>query len=175
MGDGECLECHKPHAGKIKGLLKKTVKETCAGCHDDIPAKSAKVVHQPVGDGDCLACHNPHATDKKALVKKSAPALCWDCHDNFLEPAKFKHDVVEDCFGCHKPHSSAAGKLLKQDLLKVCAECHDAKDLKAVKGHAVAEGKSCVVCHDPHIGKDKFLLKVSPVDKAAGKEPAVAK
>ena len=44
---------------------------------------------------------------RKALVKKTAPALCWDCHDNFLEKAKFQHDVVEDCTGCHKPHQSA--------------------------------------------------------------------
>ena len=99
VSDGDCLACHNPHASKIKGLLKKSVKDTCADCHDDIPAKNAKVVHQPVSDGDCTACHNPHATDKKALVKKSAPALCWDCHDNFLEKAKFQHDVVEDCTG----------------------------------------------------------------------------
>jgi len=144
------------------------VKDLCAGCHDDIPAKNAKVVHQPVGDGDCVACHNPHATDQKALVKKSAPALCWDCHDNFLEQAKFKHDVVEDCAGCHKPHQSSEPALLVKNLLKLCGDCHDEKDLKAVKGHAEAAGKSCTACHDPHVGRDKFLLKAvreTPVSK----------
>ncbi|HUC85920.1 MAG TPA: cytochrome c3 family protein, partial [Candidatus Acidoferrales bacterium] len=159
------------HAGKIKGLLKKPVKETCADCHDDIPAKRAKDVHQPVGDGDCLACHNPHATDKKGLVKKSAPALCWDCHDNFLEKAKFQHDVVEDCTSCHKPHSSAENNLLAKNILQLCGDCHDDKDLKSVKAHAGNEGKSCVLCHDPHVGKDKFLLKAG----ASGKEAQAAK
>ena len=33
------------------------------------------------------------------------------------------------------------------------------KDLAAVKGHAGAEGQSCITCHDPHTGTDKFLLR----------------
>jgi predicted CXXCH cytochrome family protein len=126
-----------------------------------VPGKGAKDVHQPVSDGDCLACHNPHATDKKGLVKKSAPALCWDCHDNFLEQAKFQHDVVEDCTGCHKPHGSSENNLLAKNIAQLCGDCHDAKELKAVKAHAGNENKSCVVCHDPHVGKNKFLLKTA--------------
>jgi predicted CXXCH cytochrome family protein len=31
--------------------------------------------------------------------------------------------------------------------------------MQAVKGHAGAAGQSCVVCHDPHVGTDKFLLR----------------
>jgi len=146
-------------------LLKKPVKDTCASCHDDIPGKNAKVIHQPVGDGDCTACHNPHATNTKSLVKKTAPALCWDCHDNFLEKAKFKHDVVEDCTGCHKPHQSAEQALLAKNILKLCGDCHDDKDLKAVKGHAGSEGKACTVCHDPHTGTNAKLLKPSAAPK----------
>ena len=165
VGDGDCLECHTPHASKFKGLLKKSVKDTCASCHDDIPAKNAKDVHQPVGDGDCLACHNPHATDKKALVKKSTPALCWDCHDNFLEKAKFKHDVVEDCSACHRSHQSVEPNLLVKNILKLCSDCHDDKELKAVKAHAGTESKSCVACHDPHVGGNANLLKPAAVPK----------
>ena len=85
-----------------------------------------------------------------------------------MEKAKFQHDVVEDCLSCHKPHASAQTKLLAKDILKLCGDCHDDKDLKAVKGHAGAEGQACTVCHDPHVGKDKFLLK-------PGKETPVAK
>ena len=118
-----------------------------------------KSVHQPVDDGDCLACHNPHATNTKGLVKKTAPTLCWDCHDNFLEKAKFKHDVVEDCTSCHNPHQAKEASLLLKNVAKLCGDCHDDKDLQAVKGHAGAAGKSCTVCHDPHVGTDKNLLK----------------
>jgi len=91
--------------------------------------------------------------------------LCWDCHDNFLEKAKFKHDVVEDCTGCHKPHQSKENALLAKDILKLCGDCHEEKDLQAVKGHAGAEGKSCIACHDPHIGQNAKLLKPSAVPK----------
>ena len=124
-------------------------------------------VHQPVGDGDCLACHDPHASDRKALLKKSAPALCWDCHDNFLEKAKFTHDVVEDCTGCHNPHSTGEQSLMKKNIPALCFDCHDQKDIAAVKGHAGAEGKSCLACHDPHTGTDKFLLRGSGKKTAA--------
>jgi predicted CXXCH cytochrome family protein len=161
---GDCLDCHSPHATNFKGLLKKSVKDTCADCHDDLTKK--KFVHQPVGDGDCLECHSPHASKNKNLVKKTTPGLCWDCHDNFLEKAKFQHDVVEDCTSCHNPHQSAVDKLLTKDVIQLCGDCHDDKDLKAVKGHAGAEGKSCVVCHDPHVGTDKNLLKPSAKPKA---------
>ena len=61
--------------------------------------------------------------------------------------------------------------MLAKNILKLCGDCHDDKDLKAVKAHAGQEGKSCVACHDPHIGKDKFLLKAG----AAGKGAAVVK
>jgi len=91
--------------------------------------------------------------------------LCWECHDNFLEKAKFQHDVVEDCTSCHDPHQSSENFLLKEKVLQLCGECHDDKDLKADKGHAGFEGKSCTDCHDPHVGTDPNLLKPSAKPK----------
>jgi len=41
----------------------------------------------------------------------------------------------------------------------MCFDCHEDKDIKAVKAHLGALDKSCVVCHDPHVGADKNLLK----------------
>jgi predicted CXXCH cytochrome family protein len=49
--------------------------------------------------------------------------------------------------------------------LQVCTDCHDPKDLKADKGHVGAEGKSCILCHDPHVGTDPNLLKPSAKPK----------
>lgn len=156
---GDCGSCHDPHqSDNNKMLLLKTGKDLCFDCHENFLEKG-KVKHQPAENGECLSCHNPHATDQKKLLTKSAPALCWDCHDNFLEKAKFKHDVVEDCTGCHSSHQSNKSKLLLKNAVKLCLDCHEEKDLKAVKGHADAEGKSCVICHDPHVGRDKNLLK----------------
>ena len=85
--------------------------------------------------------------------------MCWDCHDNFLEKAKFTHDVVEDCAACHKPHGSAEKTLLAKSVLQLCGDCHEQKDIAAVKGHAGIGDKSCVECHNPHVGDNKNLLK----------------
>ena len=112
-----------------------------------------------MGDGDCLACHKPHAGADKNLLAKEGAALCWDCHDNFLEKAKFTHDVVDDCTACHNPHASDEKALLKKEVVSLCYDCHDQKDIAAVKGHANLGTQSCVQCHDPHVGQDKNLLK----------------
>ena len=103
------------------------------------------------------------------MVKKSAPGLCWDCHDNFLEKAKFQHDVVEDCTSCHNPHASGENALLPKPVGKLCLDCHDLKDLQAVKGHAGKLNVSCVVCHDPHVGNNQFLLKPAALPAGATK------
>jgi len=65
--------------------------------------------------------------------------------------------------------------LLAKNILKLCGDCHDDKDVKAVKAHAGTEGKSCVACHDPHVGKDKFLLKPSTATGTAAKEVPAGK
>ena len=159
--NGDCKSCHDPHQSVNKNLLVKTGGKLCFDCHDDLQTQLAKAKskHQPVENGECLSCHNAHATELKKLVAKKTPALCWDCHDNFLEKAKFKHDVVEDCASCHSPHQSGELKLLAKNISKLCFDCHEEKDIKAVKGHAGAETKSCMECHDPHVGTDAKLLK----------------
>lgn len=119
-------------------------------------------VHQPFGEHSCTECHQ---SSSGMGLKSAPPKLCWDCHDNFLEKAKFQHDVVEDCNSCHNPHQSPEKKLLVKNLLALCGDCHDDKDLKAVKGHAGAEGRSCTDCHDPHVGADKNLLKTAAKTK----------
>jgi len=159
--NGECLSCHNPHATDAKKLLIKPADKLCYDCHDDFQSRleKAKVKHAPVENGECLSCHNPHASPNKKLLGKTTPALCWDCHDNFLKKAKFTHDPVEDCTSCHNPHQSGESKLLLKSPATLCLDCHEQKDLQAVKGHADAAGKSCLQCHDPHVGTDKYLLK----------------
>jgi predicted CXXCH cytochrome family protein len=49
----------------------------------------------------------------------------------------------------------------------MCFDCHDDKDIKAVKAHLGAGEKSCITCHDPHVGQDKNLLK--PAARSAAK------
>ena len=166
----DCTVCHE---SQFSNRMRGQRGEICFTCHTVLHTNfvAAKVKHQPVDEGDCTSCHNPHVSANTKLLQKTVPALCLYCHDNFLEKAKFQHDVVEDCAGCHKPHQASEPGLLAKNILKLCGDCHEDKDLKAVKAHAGAEGRSCVACHDPHVGKDKFLLKAG----AAGKEADAAK
>ena len=63
--------------------------------------------------------------------------------------------------------------MLAKNIMKLCGDCHDDKDLQAVKGHAGAAGKTCTLCHDPHVGSNQSLLKASALNPAAGKGAAV--
>ena len=51
--------------------------------------------------------------------------------------------------------------------------CHEEKDLAAVKAHGNTVGKACVACHNPHSGKDKYLLKSEANTKAQSGGPAL--
>ena len=155
---GECLSCHNPHASTNKFLVKLAGKALCFDCHDDFLA-GAKVKHAPAESGECSACHNPHASTNKFLMKLAGKSMCFDCHDDFLEKAKFKHTAVDDCSACHNAHKSSETALLIKPRAQLCLECHEQKDLAAVKGHAQNGDKSCLQCHDPHAGQEKFLLK----------------
>jgi predicted CXXCH cytochrome family protein len=164
--NGECLSCHNPHASNSKGLLLKPDGKLCFECHDDIPKQlaAAKVKHQPVENGECSSCHKPHTSDQKKLLSKPDGKLCFECHDELeknLAKAAFKHDPAGngECASCHSPHQSNETGLLIKERAKLCFECHEEKDIAAVKGHAAQLQKSCMDCHDPHMGADKFLLK----------------
>ena len=168
---GDCQSCHAPHQSPNKKLLLKTGKELCFDCHDDFLQK-ARVKHQPVENGECLSCHNAHASNNKKLVLKNTPAQCWDCHDNFIEKAKFVHDPVGDCNTCHNPHASDEPKLLVKNKEKLCSDCHEAAEINAVKSHAAGVGRSCLACHEAHVGQDKYLLTAAGRAAAASTKGA---
>src|SRR5436190_1351068 len=93
------------------------------------------------------------------MLVKAGRSLCFECHDDFLAQAKFKHSAVDQCADCHKAHHADEKGLLAKPLGQLCMDCHEKKDLEAVKGHERMSGISCLQCHDPHVGKNKTLLK----------------
>jgi len=162
--NGECSSCHDPHGSSNPKMLLQTGQQLCASCHDPFP--KAKFTHQPAGNGECLSCHNPHASNSKGLLIKPDGKLCFECHDDFeknLTKASFRHDPVGngECASCHSAHQSNEKGLLIKERAKLCFECHEEKDVATVKGHEGHLQKSCVDCHDPHMGADKFLLKAA--------------
>jgi DmsE family decaheme c-type cytochrome len=76
-----CADCHNPHGGFSKPLLKTaTVNETCFSCHAD---KRGPFLfeHAPVRDS-CLTCHTPHGSNHANLTVLPVPMLCRQCHVN---------------------------------------------------------------------------------------------
>lgn len=89
--EGRCTACHDPHAGQgVFLLVRPTLEEVCATCHD-----WKKHSSHPTGDQvvdprnsnlrvDCASCHRAHGTPHEHLAHlDSKAALCLDCHEEF--------------------------------------------------------------------------------------------
>ena len=102
------LDCHSPHATNFKGLLKKSVKDTClTAMTTSLPKRQNQCISRS-DDGDCLECHTPHAGKFKDLLKKSVKDICADCHDDITAKNEIIHQPVDDgeCMECHTPHAA---------------------------------------------------------------------
>jgi predicted CXXCH cytochrome family protein len=155
--EGECTECHNPHAASHGKLLDEDANKICSKCHEGIVPKNSKSSHKVVMDGNCVKCHDPHASKNKFVLLKAANELCFDCHKNIgnaIAKVKFKHNPVEKgCMNCHNPHASTkANRLLKENLVTLCISCHPTDRPSFLRQHMnypVAKS-DCSSCHDAH-------------------------
>ena len=59
--EGQCIECHDPHGGQDRYLLRGGGGAAlCNECHDDV-TEDMPAVHGPVAAGACSACHRAHS------------------------------------------------------------------------------------------------------------------
>jgi predicted CXXCH cytochrome family protein len=151
---GACTECHDPHGGKDKNLLKVPRRALCTGCHDDLEFTD-RHSHGPVAKGACLRCHAPHASNFPKLLQAPQSRLCLRCHkqavetrsgaalpglgDTLTDPSLRRHRPFAEgkCSGCHRPHRSRHPSLLKGPYPHryarfaaskyLCFKCHRAK------------------------------------------------
>ncbi len=137
VAGASCLNCHNPHAAKVKPLLSAAPKEVCGRCHADTIARQDKSVtkHKPVDDGDCATCHSPHAADGPFLFKTAGVIdLCGTCHDwqrHSTHPIGEKvrdmrnKNLEVDCLSCHRSHGSPYKTLAYFDTkMNLCVQCH---------------------------------------------------
>ena len=108
---GTCLQCHDPHSSDNKSfLLKATVAQQCAECHDTTQHK--KFLHGPVAVGECTVCHNSHSSDYEKLLQVEPTKLCLTCHTitaKELEKFDYIHEPVKGKCAC-VPRSSRGGQ-----------------------------------------------------------------
>ena len=88
----------------------------------------------------CLRCH----TDKSPLRALS---------DNL-----WLHNTTAkgDCLECHSQHQSEYPHVLKKQGTVICFPCHEKGKYLETPVHQQA--KSCLDCHNPHMGKNRNLL-----------------
>ncbi|MBI5139586.1 hypothetical protein HZA26_03180 [Candidatus Nomurabacteria bacterium] len=150
-------------------------------------AEPTSFVHGPFGAGQCNQCHEGLSSaafrtsakeETKTKITKSwqqglvpgrlvvpIKELCIECHVNKSVQSAFTknlwiHGPVSDglCTKCHSPHQSPFEfMLIKGKTLDLCTQCHAKGYITEIKEHT--EGKECILCHNAHMGKDRFLLK----------------
>jgi len=114
--------------------------------------------HPPYRDNRCGSCHD---SESGQPIKAIRDGLCLACHAPIAAEPKFLHGpvAVNDCGVCHHHHESRYAKLLLTDPTATCLVCHDRSDLTKGEHHADLERRTCVDCHNPHGGNDRFFLK----------------
>jgi predicted CXXCH cytochrome family protein len=129
---GICLDCHSPHAGNDKLLVRPSVMETCVQCHDR--AQFTRQYRHAALDEGCDACHNVHDNDMAKLRGADANQLCAGCHDVENVHSHVVTGVPDPrsgeplrCISCHEVHSADHEKMLKFDQKRdLCVQCHSA-------------------------------------------------
>ncbi len=163
--NGECSDCHNPHASDHGKLLAESPSKICLTCHAGIVPEKARSVHRNVLEGNCVKCHDPHGAKNKGNLRTGGNDLCLGCHADIakgLSEAKFKHSPVgKSCLTCHDPHAGATtDRLLTNQVPGLCVGCHKPENPAFQKAHLsypVAKA-DCTSCHDPHGSSQSSIL-----------------
>jgi len=183
---GQCLTCHNPHSSNFSYLINGKLSNRCFKCHKKLIRHFA-YIHPPFRNGNCIACHDPHHANNSLLLKASADDICFSCHKKIkmLKVHKgFPCNNIGDCLSCHSPHGSNNKYMMRKYLHKPykescsichkkgkvtaedCLRCHKdiSKKLLSIHNHLLgAHGNGCIICHSPHAGDSKFLLRAPQV------------
>lgn len=133
-GRNSCTNCHSPHAGDTKSLLKQKQLVVCQQCHDDTYKRHEDSLYKHTATADrCNICHAVHGNDQVALLKGDGNKVCLPCHP---DQGQFSHPVGEDvidprnsqmttCVSCHDPHgTNFKGQLKLSGQQALCVQCH---------------------------------------------------
>ena len=127
--------------------------------------------HTPYRENRCGSCHD---STSGQLIQSVGEGLCLICHSKLIAEARFVHGpvAVDDCTACHHFHGAPFPNQLLVDPVATCLNCHDRVDLSVGDHHQSAptplsppsadqadDQRSCVECHNPHGGSDRFFLK----------------
>lgn len=164
---GECRDCHNPHASPQERLVKSPGAGPCVDCHDEQAPADGEVAHGVIDLLGCRACHEPHGGARELLLRDEPTQLCLSCHGGTLEVAPGEETVVLlDHFVVPTATAQAIVRLRLSP---------DGQRDHPVVGHRVlgmptaeelkraetsfTEELTCLICHDPHKGRSRKLLR----------------
>jgi DmsE family decaheme c-type cytochrome len=163
--NGNCTNCHDPHASDFQGMLAMDIETLCITCHRMGPQLNRAQLHSPVEGGHCTNCHDPHASKFKGILTANQRDLCFTCHPTVarlsgmgVQHAPFANSACSDC---HEPHGSDFMPLLRAKQPALCYGCHPGvqKDFLKASHHPVGTiSLNCSGCHDPHATNYSGLL-----------------
>lgn len=102
-----------------------------------------------------------------ALAKTAVENKCTTCHTKFAAN-KFEHAPVKAglCTTCHTvpdAHFKGKGKVITKKLASDCYSCHVRKDTGSTVHGALGNPESCITCHNPHGGNQRYFIKLASV------------
>ena len=129
-----CTNCHSPHAGDTKSLLRQKQIIVCRECHDGTFKRHEDSLYEHKKTAAaCNICHAVHGSDQFALLQGDANKVCLPCHPN---QGQFSHPVGQEvidprnsqmttCVSCHNPHgTNFKGQLKLSGQQELCVLCH---------------------------------------------------
>ncbi len=135
-------------------------------------------IHGPYDAKECDQCHVmqgksigttlgviPSFQDLPRELLIPENELCIECHTTKSFTSAFTRDLwihgpisTGMCRACHHHHKSGFPYLLlKETSIELCSQCHIEGLISGIDEHLRDE--ECTVCHNPHVGKNRFLLK----------------
>lgn len=138
---GDCLQCHESHTSRRPNLVKPTVDETCAECHDTEEDKFSKAHNDyDVKGTHCTSCHTAH------IKEKGSKGLMAHQHAPFSE---------HKCTLCHQPAATSKKATLIKPVNELCVRCHaetvsEDTNGKGAHTHPPVQERFCLGCHAPH-------------------------
>ena len=160
-------------------------------------AKPKLYSHAPYAEGRCDQCHKT-AVSVTIFRDKTEPSgfsrgggrpgvllaprkeLCAKCHEPLrpetaISKGLWLHTAAAegDWNICHDPHQSKNRQLLLESPGVVCLLCHVGENMMKIAAHK--QPGECLDCHNPHLGKDKKMLKQDYTEKQSPANPAAGK
>lgn len=110
-------------------------------------------------------CHKVESeTSQPAPTPKPIPNKCMSCHESVIQN-KFAHYPANAglCNTCHQASDKhirgESDPVQTKDTANDCYRCHTRKDNGPVVHAALQFDQSCITCHNPHGGEQRFFIK----------------